>query len=376
MHTASTNISSPATSPSPTPTLTHASTAASTTPPAAASTTLPAAASTTPPTEASGVSETVVNSTKELKYGTPVEISVNVHPGSSYSFNITNEEDHKPTGEIQVKVTMCNASKEAAKPVEPSGNGLYEIPATKLHDLIIYFNCSHKSRVKRSTGNREYKMNLFITGTSKTDSTKNISVVGISRDMDVRGTTPTHTTATQSGSTSSFTTHATTAHTTPATSLSTGWIIGIVFIALFGVTLIVAISVFAYFYLKKRRGSINDDREGLFKRQQFVDEVPPRILPLPKTFGHYQTPQTSSMIPAINNYSSSRPSYYPQTSSTNPPTNNQFGSQLSNYPQPSSNYPKLIRPNIQSLQPNIASSINPATPNNNLYGPRGLSRNY
>ncbi|VDK60292.1 unnamed protein product [Anisakis simplex] len=310
---------------SPSPTSTHATTHAST------------AAYTTPPTEASRVSETVVNSTEELKYGNPVEIPVDVHPGSSYSFNITNEEDHKPTGEIQVKVTMCNANEGDAQPVNSSKDGLYEISATEIQHLIIYFNCSHKSRVKRSPGNGKYKMYLFITGTNKMSAAKNISVLGISTPTELLGTTPTPRSA------------------KPSTSLSAGWIVGIVLMAIFVVALIIAIAIFVYFYMKRRRGSISEDREGLFKRQSFVDEVLPRTLPLPRILGDYQKPQTSSMIPATINSPSSRPF---------------------NYPQPSSNYPILRRPNIQPLEPNIASPINPVTPNNNLYQPRGLRRNY
>ncbi|VDK77180.1 unnamed protein product, partial [Anisakis simplex] len=313
------------------------------------------------------VSETVVNSTKELKYGTPVEIHVDVHPGSSYIFNITNEEDHKPTGEIQVNVTMCQPREADSEPVERSESGLFDIPAEKVKEMIKTY-CSDKSRVKRSPGNGKYKMYLFITGTNEKSADKNISVVGISTHAEVPGTSATHTSpSTTTPPSSSPTsppptpthtpTHASTAApTTPAaSSLSTGWIVGMVLIAIFVVTLIIAIAIFIYFYMKRRRGSINEDRDGLFNGQQFVDESPSRNLPFPKTVNNYQTPQTSSTIPAVNNYSSSQPY---------------------NYPQPSSNYPKLMHPNIQSPQPNIASPINPITPNNNLYGSRGLSRNY
>ncbi|VDK69561.1 unnamed protein product, partial [Anisakis simplex] len=133
------------------------------------------------------------NWTKNLAPSSRVEISVRVEANSSYSFSVTDVVDAKPTKQIQVKVTMCNANESDAQLVNSSKDGLYEISATEIQRFIIKFNCSHKSRVRRSSGKRDYQMDLFIYA-DKGSTSKNITIVGTLTPQNQNGSTPPPTT--------------------------------------------------------------------------------------------------------------------------------------------------------------------------------------
>ncbi|VDK30777.1 unnamed protein product, partial [Anisakis simplex] len=187
--------------------------------------------------------------TNPLNGGDRLPLITYVKPGSSYSFDATNVKYSKANEQIHLNVTMCNGNEADAVTVNRSNTDTYEVSAETIERMMKTFNCSVKSRVKRNNENGNYSMTLIIY-VDKNDTSMNITIVGYSIYPSATTTPPSPTPTSPSSpptSPSPTSTHATThastaAPTTPAASSNgTGWIIAIVFIVLFALTLIAAV---------------------------------------------------------------------------------------------------------------------------------------